>query len=434
MAQFQNPFLRGMLGAQEVRERSTANQIGTMGGLLSIQNQMEMAPVQRELMQLKLQQARQGPQPKWQVVERFNQQTGTKEKVLVDLNNPANVVPFGGQETRPLSFQNVGPSIVGLDPMTGLPRGAPIPTGVSPNTSATLGQSQQQFNTMFPIRAAQAGADIARLNWETGGGPAAIPGLTPPPMMPQNAPLAAPQATPQGMMIPPAVQAQRDAEAAAIRGREATGGGIPTSRVVQGSQPPGPQVFVPPGTQMGAIPGAQPRPALPPRLQAEVEASRLKEKVKPLTESQGRANLFGTRAAEADAILLPLENNISLVGLASKQAVQDTPGIGGPAGAIGNALLSKEQQMVEQAQRNFVNAVLRVESGAVINPSEFENAKKQYFPQPGDGAAVIEQKRKNRKTAIEGLNVMASPAGRPARRSTDATPGIDELIKKYTGR
>jgi len=36
----------------------------------------------------------------------------------------------------------------------------------------------------------------------------------------------------------------------------------------------------------------------------------------------------------------------------------------------------------EQAKKNFVNAVLRLESGAVISPSEFTNADKQYFPQP----------------------------------------------------
>jgi hypothetical protein len=67
--------------------------------------------------------------------------------------------------------------------------------------------------------------------------------------------------------------------------------------------------------------------------------------------------------------------------------------------------------MVEQAQRNFVNAVLRQESGAVISPSEFENAQKQYFPQPGDSAKVRDQKRQNRQSAIEGFRVMSGPAG-----------------------
>lgn len=45
-------------------------------------------------------------------------------------------------------------------------------------------------------------------------------------------------------------------------------------------------------------------------------------------------------------------------------------------------LQSAERQKFEQAKRNFVNAVLRNESGAVIADSEFKNADKQYFPQP----------------------------------------------------
>lgn len=135
-------------------------------------------------------------------------------------------------------------------------------------------------------------------------------------------------------------------------------------------------------------------------------------------ESQGKASLFGTRAMEADKILREVgadkqarEDRISTIGLANKQAVSGIPVVGGALGGAANMILSKDQQKVEQAQRDFVNAILRVESGAVISEQEFENAKKQYFPQPGDGKDVIQQKRRNRTTAIEGLKVMAGPAG-----------------------
>jgi len=40
MPQFQNPFLGGYFGAQNAAQRSTANQIGAAGGMLSLQNQM----------------------------------------------------------------------------------------------------------------------------------------------------------------------------------------------------------------------------------------------------------------------------------------------------------------------------------------------------------------------------------------------------------
>ncbi len=125
---------------------------------------------------------------------------------------------------------------------------------------------------------------------------------------------------------------------------------------------------------------------------------------KPMTEVQGKANIFGQRAEESHKILNDLESKINVPGLAAKQWLG-----GGVVGAAGNALLSDEQQKVDQAQRDFVNAALRNESGAAISQSEFENARKQYFPQPGDSKAVIEQKRKNRELEIKGLKELAGP-------------------------
>lgn len=122
-------------------------------------------------------------------------------------------------------------------------------------------------------------------------------------------------------------------------------------------------------------------------------------KDKPLTEFQGKAVLYGTRAAQSDKILKTLEDKISLPGLEAGRAL----------GRPGNYLLSSEQQRVDQAQRDFVNAVLRQESGAVISDAEFANAQKQYFPQPGDTPATLTQKRKNREIAIKGFSTMAGP-------------------------
>lgn len=127
------------------------------------------------------------------------------------------------------------------------------------------------------------------------------------------------------------------------------------------------------------------------------------------TESQGKASLYSTRAAEADAILNDLGDNYSRVGVAAKNS-GITDWVPGSSTAI-NALSSDNTQSADQAQRNFINAVLRQESGAAISASEFDNARKQYFPQPGDGAALVKQKAANRKTAIEGLNTMAGPLG-----------------------
>jgi hypothetical protein len=57
---------------------------------------------------------------------------------------------------------------------------------------------------------------------------------------------------------------------------------------------------------------------------------------------------------------------------------------------------SPEVQSYMQSARNFINAVLRRESGAVISPTEFSEAKAQYLPLPGDTPENLAQKAANR--------------------------------------
>ena len=63
----------------------------------------------------------------------------------------------------------------------------------------------------------------------------------------------------------------------------------------------------------------------------------------------------------------------------------------------------EEQQKFDQAKRDFINAQLRRESGATIQPPEFESAEKQYFPQPGDSEGVKKQKAEARRIAVENM-------------------------------
>lgn len=135
---------------------------------------------------------------------------------------------------------------------------------------------------------------------------------------------------------------------------------------------------------------------------------------KPMTQDQGNAMIFGRRAAESDSILNDLEGKYSRASLGTRETLGNTWVIGPSLGAIGNIVASKESQQAEQAQRNFINAVLRRESGAAIAPTEFESAKKQYFPSVGDSEAVVKQKAANRKATIESLKTYAagvSPTG-----------------------
>ena len=64
---------------------------------------------------------------------------------------------------------------------------------------------------------------------------------------------------------------------------------------------------------------------------------------------------------------------------------------------------SQKFRQYDRAKREFVNAVLRQESGAAIGKEEFKNADKQYFPQFGDDDSTIEAKRLARERAAEGL-------------------------------
>ncbi len=124
---------------------------------------------------------------------------------------------------------------------------------------------------------------------------------------------------------------------------------------------------------------------------------------KPPTEFQAKSATYGARAQEAHDILNALDGQYSLAGTA----------FGGGNGIVATALnpaMSKDTQKAIQAQRDFINAVLRQESGAVISDAEFDNAAKQYFPQPGDKSEVIEQKRRNRETAIMGFKNSAGKA------------------------
>lgn len=119
---------------------------------------------------------------------------------------------------------------------------------------------------------------------------------------------------------------------------------------------------------------------------------------KPLNDTQAKALLFGSRMQASGDILDSLAaSGVNQPGITKR--IADTMRMGTAA----NFTQSESQQQVEQAQRDFVNATLRRESGAAISESEFDNARKQYFPQPGDEPKQIEQKRQARLLSTRGI-------------------------------
>ena len=120
------------------------------------------------------------------------------------------------------------------------------------------------------------------------------------------------------------------------------------------------------------------------------------EMSKDLTQAQAQSKGFFERAEFSQNILNDLENQ----GTMMRNYI---------AGSIpfGNFLRTPEGQKYDQAKRDFINAILRQESGAAIGKDEFDNAELQYFPQPNDGPEVIEQKRQAREAKIVGLKYTA---------------------------
>jgi hypothetical protein len=118
---------------------------------------------------------------------------------------------------------------------------------------------------------------------------------------------------------------------------------------------------------------------------------------KPLNDTQAKALQFGSRMQASGEIIDQL---------AEKGVVASIPGSRGGYG-IGstiNALQPADRQRLDQAKRDFINAVLRRESGAAISAGEFDNAEKQYFPQPGEkDPSILAQKKANRDLAMRGI-------------------------------
>ena len=151
--------------------------------------------------------------------------------------------------------------------------------------------------------------------------------------------------------------------------------------------------------------------------QAEKQLDIQSKANEPLSLEQGKVATFADRMQEANKIIGDL--TLSQTSLKQK-ALSASP-------ILPNYLTDENYKKASQAQRNFINAVLRRESGAVISPEEFANAREQYFPQPGDTPEVIAQKAQNRKTVIEGFSREAGPAYKPKADTSQSVINWEDL-------
>jgi muramidase (phage lysozyme) len=149
-----------------------------------------------------------------------------------------------------------------------------------------------------------------------------------------------------------------------------------------------------------------------------------------LTNDQANAGLYADRMRAANAIISKPAIGSAAMGFsgsAQRLATDLLPG------SIANNLVTSNFQQLDQAQRDFINAVLRRESGATIQPHEFENAQRQYFPLSGDAEPVLKQKAANRQIAIDGISRAGGPAyakdNPPGTTAGNRVKPTDELMK-----
>lgn len=127
------------------------------------------------------------------------------------------------------------------------------------------------------------------------------------------------------------------------------------------------------------------------------------------TEGEFNAAGFASRMGLAESQLEGLLNqgfDPSTMGVAAQEALPE----GGILGKLAESQKDPRVKQYQQAKRNFVTANLRKESGAAISPKEYAEEEKKYFPQPGDGPEVVEQKRMARAQAMMNLRAQGDRA------------------------
>jgi hypothetical protein len=121
---------------------------------------------------------------------------------------------------------------------------------------------------------------------------------------------------------------------------------------------------------------------------------------KPPTVTQTTYGNYAPRLQSADQTINSLSGKITGMAPVSYAVAQRLPSF----------LQSGDLQQYNQAKLNFVNAVLRQESGAAISESERKQYEAQYFPVPGDKPATIAQKAANRAQLVQSYVKNAGPA------------------------
>jgi spore germination cell wall hydrolase CwlJ-like protein len=120
-----------------------------------------------------------------------------------------------------------------------------------------------------------------------------------------------------------------------------------------------------------------------------------------MTESQGKASQYAGRMENAEAQLQKVEQEGTAAGQRAWSAADNSLGAAGFG--IPRGQMTEGFKTFDTARSQWVTALLRRDSGAVINADEFKRYDREFFPQPGDGPQQIAQKRQARQIAMENM-------------------------------
>jgi hypothetical protein len=123
---------------------------------------------------------------------------------------------------------------------------------------------------------------------------------------------------------------------------------------------------------------------------------------KPFTEGQSKDVVYATRAKGALEVLEPVAEN--LTSLAGQVSSMD------PTGIIRRRVQTPDFQVAQNAGNEFLQAILRKDTGAAITAGEQALYGETYLPRPGDGPEVLAAKQAARQRAVAAIEAGMSPA------------------------
>lgn len=168
------------------------------------------------------------------------------------------------------------------------------------------------------------------------------------------------------------------------------------------------QVLGPDGSSMYASPGAAVRQGASPAPKEQApgmsvtlpDGTVVQQGGKALTEGQSKDSVYFTRASGA----IP---KLDQYGEALTEITGRIGSVTEKAG--GNFIKSKEYQLAEQAGLEFLQAILRKDTGAAITKEEQSEYGRVYLPQPGDSAELLDQKKASRARALAAIRLGLPP-------------------------